>query len=67
MRPTTTLILASLFTSRALAKNFTLADSYVGANFLSDFTWETINDPTNGTVNYVNQPFAVQNNLTYSM
>lgn len=49
----------------ALADTFHLRTAYVGHNFLQGFEWETLNDPTNGHVNYVDQATAFQTNLSY--
>ena len=46
---------------------FTIEDIYIGYGFLIGFDWETVNDPTNGRVNYVDQPTALWSNLTWGM
>lgn len=48
------------------AAQFVLADQFVGYNFFEGWTWETINDPTNGRVNYTDQAFARAQNLSYA-
>jgi len=50
----------------ALAATYNLNANYVGADFLSAFTWETIADPTGGRVTYVDQSTALADNLTYT-
>ncbi|KAF8499608.1 concanavalin A-like lectin/glucanase domain-containing protein [Russula emetica] len=46
--------------------NFTLSNTWVGNDFLSnDWDWFTLPDPTNGRVNYVSQAEALQEGLTY--
>ncbi|KAI0066078.1 hypothetical protein BV25DRAFT_1912879 [Artomyces pyxidatus] len=52
-------------TQRASA-NFFLKDIFVGHDFLDGWTWQTIDDPTHGRVNYVDQPTALQANLSYA-
>lgn len=49
----------------AASANFTLKDKFVGADFYAGFQWETLDDPTHGRVNYVDQGTAIQNNLTF--
>ena len=49
----------------ARADTFYLRDNYVGSGFLNAFNWETMNDPSNGYVNYIDQATALQRNLTY--
>lgn len=48
------------------ATTYTLADTWVGKDFLNGWSWWTGDDPTNGRVNYVNQSYALANNLTYA-
>ena len=43
-----------------------LADSWVGPGFLNGFSHQAIIDPTHGRVNYVDQPTALAQNLTYA-
>ena len=38
---------------------------YIGRDFLEHWTWETMDDPTHGRVNYVDQATALQLNLSY--
>ncbi|KAH9935668.1 concanavalin A-like lectin/glucanase domain-containing protein [Fomitopsis serialis] len=65
MRPALSLLAAAL-APVAAAQLYTLADAYVGTEFLSTWTWQTIADPTNGDVNYVDLGTAVSQNLTYA-
>lgn len=58
------LTLLPLLISSASA-HFVLADSYVGRDFLYSWNWETLDDPTHGRVNFVDQQTALNNNLTY--
>ncbi|KAH7888712.1 glycoside hydrolase family 16 protein [Phlebopus sp. FC_14] len=45
---------------------YKLTDSYVGFDFYKRFTWQVIDDPTNGRVNYVNKTTAQTGNLTFA-
>ncbi|KAH9945470.1 endo-beta-glucanase [Epithele typhae] len=47
-----------------LAAQYSLADSYQGAGFLSGFSHEDIPDPTHGRVNYLSQEDAISRSLT---
>lgn len=49
----------------AVSANFSLKDKFVGSDFYAGFQWETLDDPTHGRVNYVDQNTAIQNNLTF--
>ncbi|KAJ7630965.1 glycoside hydrolase family 16 protein [Roridomyces roridus] len=40
-------------------------DEYSGKTFFDDFTFYTFGDPTHGTVTYVNQTYAFENQLAY--
>ncbi|KAJ7103508.1 glycoside hydrolase family 16 protein [Mycena belliarum] len=40
-------------------------DDYSGKNFFDGFTFYTFEDPTHGTVTYVNETYAFQNRLAY--
>jgi hypothetical protein len=53
--------------AQSLLPSFTynLVVSYVGFDFLGNFSWETADDPTHGRVNYVNKATALQDNLTF--
>ena len=57
-------LLAGLLIKPAVS-TFKLQSRHVGRDFLSDFHWETFDDPTHGRVNYVDQATALQRNLTY--
>lgn len=46
-------------------KRFDLTDTYIGRDFLDRWTWETIDDPTHGRVDYVDQETALELNLTF--
>ncbi|KII92245.1 glycoside hydrolase family 16 protein [Plicaturopsis crispa FD-325 SS-3] len=50
---------------RALAADFRIVDTYVGADFLDGWKWETFADPTHGDVNFVDQSTALASNLTF--
>ncbi|KAH8118462.1 hypothetical protein DFH11DRAFT_1502630 [Phellopilus nigrolimitatus] len=43
---------------------FTLQANIVGKDFFTHFHWETLDDPTHGRVNYVDQGVALSRNLT---
>ncbi|TFY61205.1 hypothetical protein EVJ58_g4670 [Rhodofomes roseus] len=60
------LALLAALASVVAAQVYTLADAYVGSEFLGTWTWQTIADPTNGDVNYVDLGTAVAQNLTYA-
>ncbi|EED81597.1 hypothetical beta-glucanase from glycoside hydrolase family GH16 [Postia placenta Mad-698-R] len=60
------LLLTSLLVPSALAGSYSLSQSNVGSDFLSNFQWENITDPTNGRVEYVTQSTALAENLTYT-
>jgi hypothetical protein len=42
-----------------------LADTIIGHDFFQKFRWETVDDPTHGRVNYVDQPTARERNYSY--
>ncbi|RDB16836.1 putative glycosidase C21B10.07 [Hypsizygus marmoreus] len=48
------------------ARTWYIKDTYVGTDFLTSWKWETLDDPTHGRVNYVDQPSALNSNLTYA-
>ncbi|KAH8110143.1 laminarinase [Phellopilus nigrolimitatus] len=61
------LILGSIVTmTEASAGTYLLKDAYVGSEFLSGFTFETLADPTHGRVNYVDQEAALAKGLVSS-
>ncbi|TFK53690.1 hypothetical protein OE88DRAFT_1655938 [Heliocybe sulcata] len=49
-----------------VSAHFRLNQTYVGNDFLSGWTWETLDDPTHGRTNYVDQGTALSQNLTYA-
>jgi len=49
----------------AIRAHFVLKDTYIGEDFLHGWEWETLDDPTHGRVNYVDQESALNRNLTY--
>ncbi|KAH9964574.1 concanavalin A-like lectin/glucanase domain-containing protein [Russula dissimulans] len=55
---------ASPTTSATPQSDFNLVQSYSGNNFFSGWNFFTGSDPTNGIVNYVDQPTAQSSNLT---
>ena len=68
MRPASAAFtLLSLVSYAAAAKtpNYTLQDAYVGGGFLTTWDWWTEDDPTHGSVNYVDLGTALAHNLTY--
>ncbi|KAH9923010.1 endo-1,3(4)-beta-glucanase-like protein [Amylocystis lapponica] len=63
---TTRASVLSALVLEALAATYNLNANYVGTDFLSSWTHETISDPTGGRVNYVDQSTALADNLTYA-
>jgi len=59
------LSLVSILIPAARAQ-FALVDEYIGYDFFNTWTWETIDDPTAGRVNYTDQAFARATNLSYA-
>jgi hypothetical protein len=49
----------------ATCTQLTVADVYIGHDFLSGFNWDTLDDPTHGRVNFVDQSTALESNLTF--
>ncbi|KZT22212.1 glycoside hydrolase family 16 protein [Neolentinus lepideus HHB14362 ss-1] len=49
-----------------VSARFRLNQTYTGDDFLSGWTWETMDDPTHGRTNYVDQGTALSQNLTYA-
>ncbi|EIW83244.1 glycoside hydrolase family 16 protein [Coniophora puteana RWD-64-598 SS2] len=45
---------------------YSLKTTYMGHGFLDGFSWETMDDPTHGRVNFVDQGTALGKNLTWS-
>ncbi|EJD03022.1 2 beta-glucans in both donor and acceptor sites of Gh16 Laminarinase 16a [Fomitiporia mediterranea MF3/22] len=58
------LVLLPILLPSVLAQ-FNLKDNFVGNEFFSGFKWETMDDPTHGRVNYVDQQTAKSKNLSY--
>ncbi|KAI0755389.1 concanavalin A-like lectin/glucanase domain-containing protein [Daedaleopsis nitida] len=58
------LVLSGLWAS-ALGAQYTQSDSHQGVGFLKSFQHETLQDPTNGRVNYVDEDTALAKNLTF--
>lgn len=54
-------------TPAAYAARFQLTDKYIGYDFLNGFNWETLDDPTHGRVNFVDQQTALHSNLSFGM
>ena len=48
----------------AFAGTFTVADSYQGQDFINEWTFQAISDPTHGYVNYVDKSTAVSQGLS---
>ncbi|KAH9920472.1 putative beta-glucanase from glycoside hydrolase family GH16 [Fomitopsis serialis] len=48
------------------AGSYSINQTNIGSNFLTNFEWEDIADPTKGRVHYVNQSTALANNLTFT-
>jgi hypothetical protein len=46
---------------------YSLEKHLAGWDFLNAFKWETLDDPTHGRVNYVDQDTALKTNLTYGL
>jgi len=60
------LAVASLLIPQSFAGTFTVTDSYQGADFINDWTFEAIADPTHGYVNYVTRSQAISEGLVSS-
>ncbi|KAI9060314.1 glycoside hydrolase family 16 protein [Trametes sanguinea] len=45
--------------------HFVLTDTYIGMDFLQDWSWFSGDDPTHGRVNYLSQADSLSNNLSY--
>ncbi|KZS90843.1 2 beta-glucanase [Sistotremastrum niveocremeum HHB9708] len=54
------------FASLVAANTYSLESNIVGQQFLSSFSFNTFADPTHGRVNYVDQPTAQAQNLTFA-
>ncbi|OBZ70659.1 putative glycosidase C21B10.07 [Grifola frondosa] len=46
--------------------HFVLNDTYIGRAFFQGWKWETLDDPTRGRVNYIDQGTAIRQNLSYA-
>ncbi|EJF65494.1 concanavalin A-like lectin/glucanase domain-containing protein [Dichomitus squalens] len=57
--------LGSLLIPLARADYF-FKTSYTGRDFLEHWTWQTLDDPTHGRVDYVDQATALQRNLSFA-
>ena len=57
-----TLALARL----ALAGTFSVVDSYQGEDFINEWSFEAIPDPTHGYVNYVDKATAISRGLAFA-
>ncbi|KIL00724.1 glycoside hydrolase family 16 protein [Paxillus rubicundulus Ve08.2h10] len=51
---------------KSLTGQYVLNTSYVGSEFFEGFTWQDIDDPTHGHVNYVDKETAMERNLSYA-
>lgn len=61
----TAVVAVLLLSHAAFAGNYTLRDEITGHQFLDRFWFWSYADPTNGSVNYVDQSTAVANKLAY--
>jgi len=50
----------------AMAGPYTISQTNIGSDFMNNFQWENISDPTNGRVEYVTLETAQAKNLTYT-
>ncbi|KZT63997.1 glycoside hydrolase family 16 protein [Daedalea quercina L-15889] len=57
---------STLFFPAVLAGSYSINQTNIGQDFLTNFEWEDIADPTKGRVDYVNQSTALANNLTFT-
>ncbi|KDQ61179.1 glycoside hydrolase family 16 protein [Jaapia argillacea MUCL 33604] len=46
--------------------HYRINETYIGYDFLDKWTWETLDDPTHGRVDYIDQRTALQTNLSYA-
>lgn len=60
-------VLGLVLARATLSQAYYIQDSYVGQDFYNSWTWETLDDPTHGRVNYVDKWTAINNNLSYGM
>lgn len=49
----------------AISARYVLKDAYVGEDFFQNWIWETMDDPTHGRVNYIDQAAARAKNLSH--
>lgn len=63
----TRLTILAVFSCALSRASFVLKDTYIGNDFYDQWTWETLNDPTHGRVNYVGLREAQRGNLTQGM
>jgi len=56
----------SALAGRVSSAAYTIDSNIVGADFYDFFSFQAIADPTNGRVDYVDEPTAVMNNLTFA-
>ncbi|KAG7445068.1 glycoside hydrolase family 16 protein [Guyanagaster necrorhizus] len=62
----TAVALVSSLVSPVFGASYQQTDSFVGSQFYSGFSHQTISDPTNGRVNYVDVSTSKSRNLTYA-
>jgi len=60
-------VIGALCLCTGFAQSYFISDTFVGHDFFDTWTWETFNDPTHGRVNYVDQPTAINTNLSFGM
>jgi hypothetical protein len=44
---------------------YCLKDTFKGRDFFDNWTWETLEDPTHGNVNYIDKSSAERSNMSY--
>ena len=57
--------LTVLLSFASASAQYIIRDSFVGSDFFNGFTWQTMDDPTHGRVNYVDLSTAINSNLSY--
>ncbi|KIM83377.1 glycoside hydrolase family 16 protein [Piloderma croceum F 1598] len=50
----------------ATCARFRIADTFKGRDFFDGFNWETLDDPTDGRVNFVDKSTAMKSNLSFA-
>ncbi|KIM77861.1 glycoside hydrolase family 16 protein [Piloderma croceum F 1598] len=60
------IVLCLLFVNQAMAGSYALSDSIVGPHFFDAFSFQAIEDPTYGTVHYVDESTAKSKGLVSS-